>query len=519
MSGFNTESRTKNAVRISAVGGLTQVMKVLLGFFYRSLFLRFLTEEYLGINGLFSNILQILSLAELGVTTAIVYRFYEPISRKDTLQVGRLMNFFRRVYLAIAGIILALGLLALPFIQHLIRDSAEVPGDVNLRLVYCLFLANTVSSYLFTYKFSLLTADQKNYYISLIDLAVNLVRYLTQIAVLVLTRNYTLTLVLGIGTTLLINYLFSLWITRQYREVFSVRETLSREERKAIFDDTRACMYHKVGATVLTGTDSAVLTKMVSLAATGLYSNYAMLIMHIQQIAVQLLGSLTASVGSALQNMSRADYHKLFRKMNFLCLWMTNLIVVGCYAAIDDLVCVWLGEKYVFDRSVTLVLCAQLYLTVSRIINNAFINADGLFVRDKIRPLIEAAINLAVSIVLARYIGIAGVFLGTIISSLATIFWREPLLLYRYSFRRGVWDYWRMYGAFAALTALEIAGITLLKTRVFAFGASWPLVVAEGLAAAALVVAVNTLLFCRTEEFRYLKSVSRRLLNGVLRRG
>lgn len=518
MAGFNTESRTKNAVKISAVGGMSQVLKVLLGFLYRSLFLHYLTKEYLGINGLFTNVLQLLSLAELGITTAIVYRFYEPISRGDTLQVGKLMRFFRRVYLAIAGIILALGLAALPFIDALINDAAEVPADVSLRLVYCLFLANTVSSYLFTYKFTLLTVDQKNYLISAIDLLVSVARYAAQVAVLVLTRDYTLTLALGIGVTAGINYLFSLWITRQYREVFSVRETLSREERREIFRDTRACMYHKVGATVQTSTDSAVLTKMVGLAATGLYSNYAMLVTQIQQLVVQLLGSLTASVGNALQSMNRDEYHGLYRRINFLCLLISNLIAVGCYAIIDDFVQVWLGKDYVFSKGVTLALCAQLYLAISRIISGAFINADGLFVRDKLRPLIEAAINLTVSIVLAARIGIASVFLGTIISSLLTEFWREPLLLYRYSFRRGVGVYWKTYGVFAALTAAEIGLIALIKDRMPPLTVTWPSVAVEGIAAVALVTLADILLFGRREEFRYLVGLIRRIAGRLLSR-
>ena len=160
MAVFNQASRTKNAMKTSAAGVAVNLIKILLGFGYRSLFLTILSETYLGINGLFTSILQVLSLAELGISTAIVYRFYEPISRDDVSRVGMLMNFFRRVYAAIAGIILALGLAVMPFLHLLIRSSAEVPPDVNLYVVYLLFLGNTLSSYLFTYKLTLWTADQ-----------------------------------------------------------------------------------------------------------------------------------------------------------------------------------------------------------------------------------------------------------------------------------------------------------------------------------------------------------------------
>ena len=462
MAVFNQASRTQNAMKTSAAGVTVNLIKILLGFGYRSLFLTILSETYLGINGLFTSILQVLSLAELGISTAIVYRFYEPISRDDVHRVGMLMNFFRRVYGAIAGIILALGLAVMPFLHLLIRSDAEVPPDINLYVIYLLFLGNTLSSYLFTYKLTLWTADQKNYLFSLADLAATLARYAFQITVLLATRDFTWTLAAGIGATLLVNYGFSLRVTKQYREVFRVREMLPEVDRKQIYADTRAVLYHKVGTTVLLSTDNAVLTRMVSLAATGLYSNYSMIILYAQTLISQLLGNFTPSVGNARQQMASEQYYTLFRKMTFLGLWISCVVSVCFYTALDDLIAVWLGSRYVFGGAVTPALCASFYLTIARTTNNAFINADGLFVKDRIRPLIEAALNLGISIGLTRWLGIVGVFLGTILSSLLTVFWREPLLLYRYSFKRNVMEYWKTYGSFTAIAALAAAGIFYL---------------------------------------------------------
>lgn len=515
MAGFNNQSRTVNAIKTSIAGGGTQVVKVLLGFLYRSLFLHFLSAAYLGINGLFTNILQVLSLAELGVTTAIVYRFYEPISRNDIQYVGQLMNFFRRVYLLIAGVILTLGLLVMPFIQYLIKDTSEIPSDVNLYLIFGLFLANTLSSYLFTYKLSLLTADQKNYYASLIELVVTLARYGSQLAILIVFRDYTLTLAVGILTTLTTNYLFSVWVTKQYKEVFSVKGVLPKEERAKIYKDTRAVMYHKVGTTVLTGTDNAVLTKMVSLTATGLYSNYALVITNIQQVLVQVLGNLTASVGNALNMLSREDYYQLFKRTQFICLWASSVVVVTCYISIDDLIRVCFGEQYVFDHAVTIILCILLYITITRTTNGAFINADGLFVKDRIRPLIEAATNLFVSIVLTKVYGIAGVFLGTIISSLTTIFWREPLLLYRYSFKRGVWEYWSVYIKYLCITLGMAVPLRIIKLGVHASSVSWLFLIAEAMVSFAVSNIILVVIFRKTDEFNYLIGIVRQIVSKL----
>lgn len=515
MSVFNTESRTKNALKASFVGAASQILKVILGFGYRSLFLHFLTAEYLGINGLFSNVLQVLSLAELGITTAIVYRFYDPISRNDVEYVGRLMNFFKRVYLLIAGMILCVGLLVMPFIQYLINDINEVPADVNIYVIYGLFLGNTISSYLFTYKLSLLTADQRNYMVSIMDLIVTLSKYVLQIIILIMTRNYTLTLAIGIVSALVINYLFSVWVTRKYREVFKIREMLPKEERRKIYSDTRACMCHKVGSTILTSTDNAVLSRMVSLAAVGLYSNYTMIVSNIQLVMVQILGNLTASVGNARNTMAEENYYKLYRKMLFLDLWISGVVFVTCYVTIDDFILVWLGEKYVFDKAVSLVLCIQLYLSLVRTVNGAFIGADGLFRKDIVRPLIEAVLNLGISILLTHLYGMIGVFLGTIISLLLTTFWREPYLLYRYSFKQGMKDYWRELIIFTLISVLQICALILVKRLLVNGPVSLLFVIMEAIMAFLFANLINMAVFGKREEFQYLKDIMNRILGKL----
>lgn len=149
---FNRESRKKNVLRASFVGATCNLINTVLGFIYRTIFIRVLSSSYLGINGLFSNILQILSFADLGISTAIVYRFYEPISQNDVHKVGQLMNFFKSVYRIIASVILVAGMSLLPFLNFFIKDTSELPLDVNLQLIYILFLLQTLSSYLFVYK-------------------------------------------------------------------------------------------------------------------------------------------------------------------------------------------------------------------------------------------------------------------------------------------------------------------------------------------------------------------------------
>lgn len=512
---FNSDSRTSNSLKNSVIGGVSMIVKILLGFGYRAIFVYFLAAEYLGLNGLFSNILTILSLAELGITTSIVYRFYKPISENDVHYVGMLMNFFKRVYSIIALVVTGVGLVLLPFLPFLLNKTDTVPSDINLYVVYLLFLANTVSSYIFSYKLTLLTADQKNYVFSVIDLIINLSKYAIQIAILIISRNYTVTLAAGIVVVLLINFIASLWTTKQYSEVFKVKEMLPKEEQRKILKDTRACLYHKVGYTVLTGTDNAVLTKMVNLASTGLYSNYAMVLTYIQSFLTQILGNFTASVGNAIQQMKEDEYYKLFRKMTFLCLWISSVVIVCTYEAINDFICVWLGEKFLLDEITTIVLCIQLFITITRITNGAFINAGGLFVKDRIRPLIEAVLNLGISILLTYYFGIVGVFAGTIISCLLTTFWREPYLLYKHSFKRSVFEYWGTYLLFTLITVVVTVGLSYLKYLVALPQGNILWLLAECIVSFIVINLILFLVFHKREEYQYLLLVVKKLFSKL----
>lgn len=503
MSEFNRDNRTKNVIRSSGVSTLSTGLNILLGFAYRTVFIKILSENYLGISGLFTNILTILSLTELGITDALNFRLYEPINRGDTEQVGRIMHFYRKVYLAIAGIILLLGLSLLPFLNSLIKDTSEVPADVNLKAAYLLFLLQSVVSYTYAYKQMLLAADQRQHVFAAFQSLLSFVRYAVQLLVLLLFRDYMLTLACGILVTLLINWGISFWTSRQYKEVFLVKESITKEERQQIFVDTGATLCHKIGGVVLTGTDNLIVTKFVGLAITGIYSNYSMLLVYTQSLLSQLLGSFTGSLGSAHTELGPAENHAIFCKMQFVCFWLSSVVTVCIYTLINDFISVWIGSRMLLDNLAVAALASQFYLETDRRVIGSYTNASGLFVKDKWRPLVEAVINIIVSIWLVLKIGVAGVFFGTVISHLCTISWRAPYILYKHEFKAKMGRYWLAAFFFAAVTAGMCAAFRYLKTisciTISGFGA-WVL---EAVVCFAAANAVLILLLCRTEEFHF----------------
>lgn len=509
---FNNKSRATNIFLSSSVGTVCDILRVAFGFVYRTVFLHFLSEDYLGLDGLFSNILAILSLAELGIGTSITYRFYEPINNNDVQEVGRLMNFFKKVYNAIACFILVAGIAVMPFLPRLMNSRSEIPDGVNLYVIYLLFLINTLSSYLFSYRLTILNADQRTYLFNIISTIMSLVMYIAQIMVLAFTRNYTLTIAAGILCTLIVNIVSSRLVTHMYEPVFRVREIIDKKEQHQIFDDTKALMYHKVGTTVLTSTDSLILTKMVGLAATGLYSNYSLIILNLENVFSKIFGNFVSSIGNARLNLKKDDYYRSYRQMNFLDLFFSSIATVCLYSCIDDFISVWLGPKFVFQRMTTSVLCTEFFLQTTSVITGVYTNASGLFVKDRLRPIIESVLNLVVSILLTFRFGIFGVFAGTVVSNLCTVFWRCPYVLYKNDFsERSQKDYWGVYFKFMESTILLCLFRDWLAGKIH-ITPCWGFLFLEFFVMAILSFGLLYLLNLKNEEMSLLKNMLRSLV-------
>lgn len=431
---FNEDSRQKNAMLASVSAIFEQLISVASVFVYRTIFLSVLSKEYLGIEGLFTNILQLFSLAELGIGTTILYRMYKPFAEKNVNSISAHVRFYKNVYHGIALITATIGLILFPFIESIV-DASDVPSDVNLKLVYALFVLQSVASYLFVYKQSIIQANQRAYLVSTFTTTLTVINVIIKVVVLMVTRKYELVLMASIVITILINWAFSVWITREYKEIFQNQTKLSKEEQKDIIKDTTGLMCHKVGFIVLTSTDNIVLSKMVSLAAVGIYTNYATITAAVSMLLTKMLNSFTPTIGNFMVNYEKEAVEDLYKKLLFVNFWFTSFCTVCLYVLLNPFIEIWLDNTFTLDLFTVMVICAQFYIKSSQTMNEAFINAAGLFTRDRIRPLIESALNLVISIVLAKEIGIAGVFIGTCVSSLLTCFWRQPYLLYKHVFK------------------------------------------------------------------------------------
>ena len=453
-------------------------------------------------------------LAELGIGSVITFRMYKPIKEDDVNRTAALMHFYKMFYRLMSVLILTIGILLAPFLPHIINDTSEIPADINIYVIYALYILQSATSYTFAYRQALLEADQKGYINTSVQMIFTCVRYGVSIVVLYLTRNYTLVLGAGLAVNLLMNIWTYSYVGHSYQEVFQNKSRLNKKEILQIYKDTGAMMCHRIGTTVVNSTDNIIMSMYVGTVAVGIYSNYSMIIQIIQNTLSNFLGSFTASIGNHALSVAAEERYQLFQRLRFANMWLSVFCTSSLYLLLNPFIQVVWGKDLIFSRDIVLILCINFFLFSSRAVNGAFSNASGMFRYDRARPLIEAALNLVISIVLAGRIGVGGVFLGTIISSALTVWWREPYLLYRKLFNQKISGYFVSYILWMGLLILLTIPLDRWFTRMpINFG----YLILRFLICGLGINTVIVILMCRNKKFLYFVDFGRKLILKKLR--
>lgn len=495
------KSRTENSARNATVAMCSRILAMLAGFVARVVFTHTLSEEYVGINGLFTDILNVLALSELGVGTAITYALYRPISEEDTEKQKSLMRMYRNFYRGVAGMVLALGMFLVPFLGYLFRDQPKVD---HLTLIYLLYLSNTVLSYTFVYKRTLVDAHQLSYIGVLYQTMSWFVQSLIQIGVLLLTGNFMLYVSVMTVCTVANNLCISAKADRLYpylrdREV----KRLQGEEKRGIFRNIRAMLMHKVSTVIVNNTDNLLLSALVGIRSVGCYTNYFLIIGSIQQVLTQMFGGITASVGNLGVESDSGRIRKVFEAVFFMGQWVYGLVAVCLYGVLNPFVELFFGSQYVFPKHITLVLCINFYITGMRQPTLIFRDSLGVFWYDRHKSLAEAAINLVVSLVLGSRLGTIGVFIGTTVSIVTTSLWVEPYMLYKHKLMCSVRSYFLRYAAYGTVTLAIWLCADLVCRQIT--GTLFQMCALRLVCCFGIANLVYFTLYHRTVEFRFLK--------------
>lgn len=508
-------SRLTNTIRNTVVGFAAQLVVILLNFINRTIFIHYLGAEYLGLSGLFSNILSMLSLAELGIGVAISFSLYKPLGENDIRKTKALMNFYQLAYGIIGVVILGLGLCLIPFLDFLIKDKPDIP---HFTLIYVLFLANTVVSYFFTYKRSLLSADQKEYINSVNRTIFSIIQSIGQFLVLLLTRNYLLYLMVVIICTLCSNIRISYQCDKMYPYLKNNQEKLTKEETKSLMKYVAAQLSHKVGGIVVSGTDNILTTSLVNggLVIVGLYSNYLLLINTIKSIIMMFFTSVTASVGNLNAESNAEKSKEVFDKMFFLDMCFYGISASCIYNLANDFIRLWIGEDYLLSAGIVIMIVINYYMSGMRQTCQTYNTTLGLFWNDRFKPWVEAIINLVSSIVLIRYCGFMGVLLGTLISTVTTSFWVEPYILYKHGFKMKLMDYFIRYVQYTAVTLLSTV-LSFYLTKIVEVNSFIMWIVKAGMVGG-VSMGIVVLFFHSKPEFVGLEMIAKNVLRKLIKK-
>lgn len=454
---MSSNGRIANTLKNSATGIISQIVNILMGLVVRTVFIYCLNADYLGVNGLFSNILTMLSLAEMGLGATIVFNMYKPLAEKEEKQVAKLLNLYRDAYCVIGFAVAVIGLAVIPFMEHIIKDAPKIP---NLIFIYVLFLANTVSSYFFAYKRSIFQADQKQRVINMVHTIIILAKGLVEILILLLTRNYILYVIIQIGFTFMENLIISFRAEKVYPYLRGYRkESLKKEEKKSIYDNIKATFIYKFGSVALNGTDNIIISAVNGITSVGVLSNYTLITSSINMFLDVLENAMTGSVGNFIATESSDNHEKLLNKMTFLNFVMYGVVLIGSIAVLNPFVRIWAGENYLLGTPVVIVLCVNLYINGMLAPVWVFRSTMGLFIYGKWRPLISAGINLVISIWWGREFGLIGVLLGTTATRLLTNVWFDPYIIFKHGLHKSVWKYYGKLLVYAGICVIDILAV------------------------------------------------------------
>ena len=494
-------NRTHYAMKNAGFGILSKILTLLLSFISRTIFIYVLGSVYLGVNGLYTEILSLLSFAELGFGSAMTFSMYKPVVVHDHDKIVKLLDFYKRVYRIIACMIAILGLCFVPFLGDIVRGADWLTRN-ELRAYFLVFLFNTVVGYFVSYKFTYLNALQQNYIQTNIDVIVTTVSNVVQIVVLLAFRNFLLYLLANSIVLLCSRVFVTVYLNSRYPILKErAEEPLSKEEKAPIYKEVKGLAVHQFASVAVHSTDNILISTITEqgIAAVGLISNYTMLISSVLGFVTILFNSVTSGLGNLVASSTTQNFRKVFHEINFVNFWIYGFCCIAFWLLIPPFITLWIGADKLVDSPAFTLIIINCYLQgQSTAYHNARI-AKGNFNKDKVWAFVQAIVNLVISVVCAKNYGLVGIYIGTVVSRMVYVIFR-PYSTYEFLFGEKSIEYYKNLVkyfcevVFAALITKWIVDRILSMVTITNF--------ILGLFAVAVIPnLIFLLLNCRSEEF------------------
>lgn len=513
-------SRTRNSFLNLITGFGGQFLLIVFKFIVRTVLIKTLGTAYLGINGLFSDIMTMLSLTELGFDTAINFKLYKPLAENDDKRVRILLSFYKTAYRVIGAAITIIGLCLIPLLPVLIKDYDTLAElNINAVLIFMLYLLQASSSYFFfAYRSAVIKAAQKEYILNISSYIVTIVTNIFQILALIIFKNFVIYTALLAISTIIQNLVYAV-VSQHYYPQFFIKENdrISKEEGRSILKDCGALFVYRINSVIMKATDNMVLSSFIGLTIVALYSNYLLFFTAIKSILFRFYNAVKASMGNLF---TAADYkirEDFFRVMNFMTMTLFGIAAVGISVVANELISTWIGEEYVIPQPFPILIGFEILFAGLKENLGQMRNVTGIFRQMWYRPIIGIVINLVTSVVLVNFIGIYGVLIGTIAADIFSNFLIDPFVIYKYSLNnpKNSKDYYIQNGQYFLVLMIGY-GVCCLLCRYFMFGFGWLSVVVHGMICMIIIPLFFYVFFRKSKECQYLISVAKRILHRRL---
>ena len=493
--------RTKYAIKNISMSIFSQIIIILLGFFSRKVFVDNLGAEYLGVNGLLSNVLSMMVLIESGIGISIVYNLYKPLADNNKEKIVALVQLYKKAYTALAIIMLIISIVLYPFMGYLMKTDTNIPG---MFIVYTIFVGKNMISYMNAYKWALINADQKGYVLEGSNLVFQITTTLGKIAILMVSKDYILYLLVEVFIFVIQNIVNTIIVYKRYpylREKSKYK--IDSQIKDNITKNVKAMFLHNIGGYLVFSTDNILISAFVGLKAVGLYSNYTMVISQLSNLLAPIINGIGAGVGNLIATEDENKAFSIFNISFMISFWIYSFATIFLYNLLDPFIGWLFGEQYILSKPIVIVVLLNFYLNGMRGPISTFKNKAGLFTQDKYISVIEGLVNLFGSLLLIKYFGFIGVFLGTTLSTLTTVFWSQPRVVYKYLFKRKVSEYFIKYFSRIVIMLL-VGGVTTSICNVLIIGNSFISLMGRGIICVISVNLIYILLFFKTDEVKYL---------------
>ncbi len=407
-------NRVLNTIRNTKWGILEKVITLICPFIVRTALIYRLGAEFSGISSLFTSVLAVLNLSELGFSNAIIFHMYKPISENNDEKICALLNLFRKAYLIIGIIILTIGLGITPFIPNLINGN--VPIGINIYLIYIIFLINSVIGYfMFSYKISVLSAHQREDVISRNLLYYNVLLCLVQCLIIYISKNYYYFVIMIPICTIVLNILNNRSVKKLYPTLFP-KGKIDSQEKNALIKELYGLVIWKIGGASRNSFDSMFISYFLGLVYVTMYDNYFQILNGVNTIIAVLCTSITAGIGTKIASKSVQENYEDFKKFHFLYMWIAGWCTVCIFCMMQPFMRIWMGDGLLLPHGIVFLFCYYFFMMNKGNINSVYYHAAGLWWNGRYRSLVEIVLNVILNYVLGKRYGLFGIILATIIS-------------------------------------------------------------------------------------------------------